>query len=73
MIVQRYLWNLIIWLDQGINTLFAGDPDETVSSRAAKAKRKGHFWGCALCWLLDRLDPGHCDKTIELDEGERLD
>lgn len=70
--MQRYLWNLIVWLDQGINTFFAGDPDETVSSRAAKAKRQGHCWGCALCWLLDRFDPGHCEKTIELDEGERL-
>ena len=24
-----------------------------------------------LCRLLDKIDPGHCEKNIEHDEGER--
>lgn len=48
-----------------------GSEDETVSSRAGKAARKGKRWGCLLCRLLDKIDPGHCQANIEEDEGER--
>jgi len=70
--VKRYVWNLLIALDQLVNTILAGYPDETVSSRAGTAAKKGRRWGCVLCGLLDRLDPGHCDRSIERDEGEPL-
>lgn len=66
---QRYVWNIIVWLDQGINTFFFGDPDETVSSRAAKAAARGKTWGCCLCKFLDLFDKGHCANTVEQDEG----
>jgi hypothetical protein len=67
--LRRYAWNVLVWLDQGVNTLAGGDPDETVSSRAAKAAARGQRWGCVLCRWLDKLDPGHCADNIELDEG----
>jgi hypothetical protein len=70
--MKSYLWNLLVGVDQLANAMAGGDPDETISSRAAKAARKGHRWGCVLCRVLDWLDPGHCDNNIELDEGERL-
>lgn len=66
---KRYLLNVMVWLDQGLNTLTGGDPDETVSSRAAKAMKEGRKWGCILCRLLDLVDKDHCDKNIERDEG----
>jgi hypothetical protein len=69
--MKKYLWNLLVSLDQLLNTATWGDPDETVSSRAAKAARKGERWGCVLCRLLHKLDPNHCEKNIELDEGEK--
>lgn len=50
----------------------AGSEDETISSLAGKAARKGMAWGCILCCLLDKIDPGHCQRNIEEDEGERL-
>ena len=31
--VGVYLLNILIWLDQGFNTLLGGDPDHTVSGR----------------------------------------
>lgn len=62
-------WRLAVAHDQLFNATTNGDEDETVSSRAAKARRAGRRWGCVLCRLLDRIDPGHCDRSIETDEG----
>lgn len=67
--MRRYFWNLLIALDQGVNTLFGGDPDETISSRAGKAMREGKRWGCMLCRFLDLFQRGHCDKSIEPNVG----
>lgn len=69
--MSDYLWRVVVSLDQLINTLTGGDPDETISSRAAKAAARGRPWGCVLCGLLDRIDPGHCARSVEADEGER--
>ena len=32
----KYVWNILIAIDQFFNALFGGDPDETISSRAGK-------------------------------------
>ena len=67
----KYFWNILVWLSQGLNTIGrGGDPDETLSSAAGKAKHLGHWWGCVLCWFLDKVDRRHCEKSIEPDEGE---
>lgn len=39
--VKHYIWNLLIAIDQFFNALFAGDPDETLSSRMGKRARLG--------------------------------
>lgn len=65
-------WKLAIAHDQLANTAFGGDEDETISSRPAKASNAGLKWGCLLCRLLDRIDPGHCERSIEIDRGEKL-
>ena len=62
-------WRLAVSYDQLANTAFGGDEDETISSRASKAAATGRRWGCVLCRLLDWLDPGHCARNIEPDEG----
>lgn len=59
----RYLFNLLYWLDKGVNALTGGSPDETISRRAARAKQRGATWGRVLCWGLDKVDPGHCDSA----------
>lgn len=63
-------WRLAVAHDQLFNAAANGDEDETVSSRAAKARRSGRRWGCVLCRLLDALDPDHCENNIEADEGK---
>jgi len=46
-----------------------GDPDETLSSRAAKrAHKRGWYW---FARILDKIDPGHMARSREDDEGGR--
>lgn len=63
-------WRLAVSFDQLANTAFGGSEDETISSRAGKAARKGKRWGCVLCRLLDWFEPNHCESNIETDEGK---
>ena len=67
---SKWFWNTLVGIDQLVNAITGGDPDETISSRAAK-RRSGCRFCRLLCWLLDKIDKNHCDKSIELDEGER--
>lgn len=60
----------MIGLDQWANALLGGAPDETISARAGRARARGKRWGRVLCWVLDRLDPGHCEEAVE-SERER--
>jgi hypothetical protein len=63
-----YIRNMLVGIDQLVNTLFGGDPDETLSSRMGKSQCRV----CRLiCRLLHFLEPKHCEKSIELDEGSR--
>jgi len=73
----KYLLNILIWADQGINViLFFGDPDETVSSMLGKTKLKyGKIpWHRPIEKLIDsileRIDPNHSLDAIESDEGK---
>ena len=74
---------MLVWIDQGANTLLGpllnkaldplhlfGDEDETLSSVFGKNVRDGACRGCGLmCRMLHLLDPNHCQKSIEDDEG----
>lgn len=79
--IKRYLWNVLISVDQLANTLFGpalnfvfgvtgfGYPDETLSSVMGKYRARCRLCR-VLCRMLDRVDPGHCQNSIEPDEGE---
>jgi hypothetical protein len=67
--MNRYIWNILIAIDQFVNTIFGGDPDETISSRAGK-QRKTKLWARILCCILDKIDTNHCADSIEPDEGK---
>jgi len=71
--IGRYFYNLAYSLDQLGNTIAAGDPDETISSRLGKMARSGKLRPLPrlLVWALDRLDRDHCIEAIETDEGGR--
>lgn len=61
---------LAVSFDQLANTALGGHEDETISSRAGKARLNGQRWGCVLCKWLDRFDPDHCASSIEPDRGK---
>jgi len=68
--MMRYFWNLMIMLDQALNTILGGDPDETLSSRMGK--RVDTCILCRfLCNILNKIDKRHCKNSIETDEGSR--
>lgn len=66
---KEWAINVLIGVDQLANAIIRGAPDETISSRAAKAEIRGKRWGCVLCKFLDKLDKDHCKKSLESDEG----
>jgi hypothetical protein len=65
--------NVLIALDQFGNALLGGAPDETISSRAGRARPLGRRWARWLCWALDKIDSGHCkDATAAEERGNHL-
>ena len=79
-----YIRRVLVWLDQGVNVLAApalnlilkptaarfGSPDETLSSVFGKNIEAGACVGCkVICRVLHWVDTGHCNKSIERDEG----
>lgn len=71
--MKQYLLNILISLDQFVNTLFCGDPDETISSRTGKYIRRnsGSWFARRLHAFLNFFERDHCIKSIEEDEGEK--
>jgi hypothetical protein len=35
---------------------------EYLSARANRVQKEGRVWACVLCRLLDRIEPGHCER-----------
>lgn len=68
--LKKYAHNVLIAIDQFGNSVFGGDPDETLSSRMGKsAARGGRWWG----WIHDALEyfwPGHCKDAIDKTKGK---
>lgn len=70
MAVMKYLKNALIALDQLVNAILGGDPDETISSRLGKRRDSAErFWAAAV----DRLffwQKNHTGRSVESDEGK---
>lgn len=65
-LILQYLMNLaLLLLDELPNTLRGGDPGESISVAAAKARNANIKWGCYLCKLLAWiLRDDHCSKAL---------
>jgi len=75
--IKKWVLNILIGIDQLGNAFLGGDPDETISSRLGKIKRKHNGvipWHRPLSKIvdygLDKIDPGHSIDAIEHDEGK---
>lgn len=60
---EQYIHRALIGLDQFMNVLTDGDPDETISARAARAAEKGKPWGIAMSKFLDLFQKNHGPKA----------
>jgi hypothetical protein len=60
---EAYLRRALIGLDMFINVLTDGDPDETISSRSARAAEKGKPWGVFMAKFLDVFQHDHGAKA----------
>lgn len=74
--MKQYIFNLLIAFDQGVNTIFCGDPDETISSRMGKWAQDGAnnhgirkpIYKIAN-FIVNIFQKDHFAKSIETDEG----
>jgi len=71
-----YIKNVLVILDCFGNALAGGDPDETISSRCAKAalsEQAGGKWGggCRMCAFLSIFQQDHCTKALNRNKGSR--
>lgn len=70
--VMRYTRRVLVAVDQLGNTLMGGEPDETISYRAAKLRLKGVVYGWVMCRFLDLFQKGHCDITLANNDKQRI-
>lgn len=56
---EKYVHRFLVGFDQFMNVVTDGDPDETISSRAARAAEKGKGWGIELSKFLNHFQKDH--------------
>ena len=60
--LSGYAVAVALAIDRLLNALAGGSDRDTITARAARARDRGRWWATQLCRLLDKLDPGHCDR-----------
>jgi hypothetical protein len=60
---EGYIHRALVGFDQFVNVLTGGYPDETISSRSARAAERGKLWGVAMSWFLDLFQSNHGAKA----------
>ena len=66
MAVKAWLWNILIGIDQLVNAILGGWPDETLSARAYRKSRGGRRGWRSLRRLIDLAffwDKNHCRES----------
>lgn len=76
--IGQYLYNIVLGLDQFINVLLLGDPDESISTRVSRSIRSGNakIWVFPLAKFIDLLfhnslysiEENHIENSYEPDE-----
>jgi len=66
--MKRYFIRLLIAVDQVVNVIFGGYPNETLSSRAWRRGDIGHnrYWHLFrifIDWLFSIIDENHCELS----------
>jgi hypothetical protein len=66
-------WRILVGIDCAASATFGGSGKNTISLRAGLAARKGKRWGCLLCRLLDKAQPGHCESAIAAEQPSQTE
>ena len=72
--IKRYFLDLLIALDQLLNTILFGHPDETPSCRAYRKSQEGLLFWRALRWVIDHIffwQEDHCRIAYESEQQRR--
>lgn len=69
---EGYGKRVLIGLDMFANTLTNGHPDETISSRSARAATEGKLWGKGMSKFLDLFQRDHGAKAEAGDVSRAL-
>lgn len=73
--MKQYLLNVAIAVDQTLNALRGGSPDETLSAAAWRTEQKGRWLGRVFRPLIDLLfalfEKDHCRKSFESERDGR--
>ena len=71
--LEDYAWNLLVALDQLLNTFLFGHPDETFSARTQRKAEAGQWFWRLSRWLINKIffwQEDHCRASFE-SEAER--
>lgn len=68
--VSRYLFRVMVAIDQLGNTLLGGRPDETLSGNVGYNAKQGKAWALRLEKVINFImrNPTHCRDCVEYDE-----
>jgi hypothetical protein len=56
---ESYFRRALVGLDQFVNVLTGGNPDETISSRSERLAAKGNRFGKFMSWWLGKIQKQH--------------
>ena len=70
---EAYPKRFLIALDMFMNVITDGDPDETISSRSARAAQQGKSWGIEMSKFLDLFQKDHGAKAVAGDVARAAD
>lgn len=70
--MSRYIWNILVALDQVLTALLGGWPDESLSSYAYRLEQQGKVWGKvfrpAIDWLFSWYEADHCQNSFQAEK-----
>lgn len=67
---MKYIINILISLDQLVNTICGGSPDETISSRLER-NYDDSWMEKSVNWLFKWQGGEHCEKSLESEENSK--
>ena len=73
--LPKYIHNSLVALDQFVNVVTGGLPDETISARSQRAADRGNWFGKFMCWWLGKIqtDHGHKAEQGDLARAEEVE